>query len=159
MKKILTVLLALSVVFTYSFATVGTAFAATPLTEAEYDQLVEQAAAQVEATTNTAYTEAVKVLPDHDVDSITGIGAEYWKANASVYGNKLSDMIDKKEAEIKQLFNSHQTDVENATLDTLVKLQKAVTMLVAQLLKLQLFQPALLISQQPSKMIQTYSLL
>lgn len=121
MKKILTVLLALSVVFTYSFATVGTAFAATPLTEAEYDQLVEQAAAQVEATTNTAYTEAVKVLPDHDVDSITGIGAEYWKANASVYGNKLSDMIDKKEAEIKQLFNSHQTDVENATLDTLVK--------------------------------------
>ena len=59
MKKILTVLLALSVVFTYSFATVGTAFAATPLTEAEYDQLVEQAAAQVEATTNTAYTEAV----------------------------------------------------------------------------------------------------
>ena len=120
MKKILTVLLALSVVFTYSFATVGTAFAAEPLTETEYDQLVEQAAAQVEATTNTAYTEAVKALPDKAVGSITGIGAEYWKANASVYGDKLSDMIDEKEAEIKALFDSHENKVNNATLQKLV---------------------------------------
>lgn len=48
MKKILTVLLALSVVFTYSFATVGTAFASTDTTAKEdYEKVVADAKEEI----------------------------------------------------------------------------------------------------------------
>ena len=68
MKKFLTVLLALSVVFTYSFATVGSAFAAT---DTEKATLLSEAKANAEKAINTCYDEAMKTVKSYKIGDYT----------------------------------------------------------------------------------------
>ena len=79
MKKILTVLLALSVVFTYSFATVGTAFAATSVSDDDA-KLIQEATAYAKAQLPTTIEKAYKdVVADEKVPYIS---EDAWKAMA-----------------------------------------------------------------------------
>ena len=80
MKKILTVLLALSVVFTYSFATVGTAFAATNVPTDDV-KLIQEATAYAKAQLPTTIEKAYKdVVADGKNSYIT---EDAWKAMAA----------------------------------------------------------------------------
>ena len=100
MKKFLTVLLALSVVFTYSFASVGTAFAASP---ADFNANVNAAEAQVMAQLNTTYDNVVKGLTAENTDAGIAAGVDAWKAAAKV-------VYDEKVAEIKEKSNTIKAD-------------------------------------------------
>src|SRR5699024_9036601 len=72
MKKFLTVLLALSVVFTYSFSAVGTAFAATTT-----DENVAEALGYV----TSIHDSAKKLVADNDKQDYNGwtVSAENWQ--------------------------------------------------------------------------------
>ena len=90
MKKFLTVLLALSVVFTYSFSAVGTVFASTE--EDQYASDVWKAANQVTTTYNAEYQNAIEQLADTD-DNGYPISKEAWLSGAKAYDDAQKALI------------------------------------------------------------------
>ena len=104
MKKILTVLLALSVVFTY---TVGTAFAAVPTTEEKttLEKNVDNAATYIKSTLTTNYNAALNTLDGDDP-----ITAEQFKAAAEIYKNAQLNIVDQRAAEMKAEYAKQGSD-------------------------------------------------
>ena len=103
MKKFLTVLLALSVVFTY---TVGTAFAVTTDEYQQYYSNVDAAERQVKSAFQAIYDAAVNGLDESDVATDYTVSVEAWKEAAKVYH---ADIIGAIEAETKT-FKENCTD-------------------------------------------------
>ena len=89
MKKFLTVLLALSVVFTYSFSAVGAVFA----DSTEFNANVNAAEATVKSQLDSVYSDVVKNLVAKDTDGGVNADAAAWKVAAkAVYDAKIADM-------------------------------------------------------------------
>ncbi|MCI5687410.1 MAG: fibronectin type III domain-containing protein, partial [Emergencia sp.] len=97
MKKFLTVLLALSVVFTYSFSAVGTAFAAT---DAEFNGNVNAALERVQGNIDRAYESALKSIKETTTSGFV-ISADSWKAVASEYRDAQKTLAGARAEEIK----------------------------------------------------------
>ena len=90
MKKFLTVLLALSVVFTYSFSAVGTAFAADPSSSdaKTHAEAMDQAVKELTEELNKAVTDAKKKLADSYTETRFG-------ANCVIDGSAYAAALDK----------------------------------------------------------------
>ena len=117
MKKILTVLLALSVVFTY---TVGTAFAAVPRTEEKttLERNVDYAATYIKSTLTTNYNAALNTLGGDDP-----ITAEQYKAAAEIYKNAQLNIVDQRAAEMKAGYAKNGSDyIGNTSYDNILGL-------------------------------------
>lgn len=99
MKKFLTVLLALSVVFTY---TVGTAFAATP---SEFNANVNSAEAQVMTALTNSYNAVVNTVVEKKAGEVEA-GKDAWKAAAK-------DTYDKLVLAVKAETNTIKADDAN----------------------------------------------
>ncbi|WP_425756688.1 fibronectin type III domain-containing protein [Ihubacter sp. rT4E-8] len=117
MKKFLTVLLALSVVFTYSFSAVGTAFASTNADQ--YASDVWKAANQVTTTYKAAYQNAIEQLEDTTADGGYPISKEAWLSAAKAYDEAQQALITARAQELIGLFDKLGTD---ATVTSLVAL-------------------------------------
>ena len=116
MKKILTVLLALSVVFTYSFATVGTAFAASNVSDDDA-KLIQEATAYAKAQLPTTIEKAYKdVVADGKIPYIT---EDAWKAMApkmvehyeNEYDNAMSKYLSAPGADLPKDWNAYPSNL------------------------------------------------
>ena len=96
MKKFLTVLLALSVVFTY---TVGTAFAAEPT----YAQRLAQAHEAVLSSLGTNYDSMVKTLADKTVDTDYNVSKAAWTKAAADVKTAQEELIGNRVKELAAL--------------------------------------------------------
>ncbi len=116
MKKFLTVLLALSVVFTYSFSAVGTVFAVTD--EGTFNGNVNQAQAQVTETLNSSYNNVVKNITAAEYDTGYTASKAAWTAAAQLIKDKQLAAITARTNEIKGKY----ADLQDLTVNEIVAL-------------------------------------
>ena len=116
MKKFLTVLLALSVVFTYSFSAVGTVFAATD--EGTFNGNVNQAQAQVTETLNASYNNVVKNITAAEYDTGYTASKAAWTSAAQLVKDKQLAAITARTNEIKGKY----ADLQDSTVNEIVAL-------------------------------------
>ncbi len=116
MKKFLTVLLALSVVFTYSFSAVGTVFAATD--EGTFNGNVNQAQAQVTETLNGSYNNVVKNITAAEYDTGYTASKAAWTSAAQLLKDDQLAAIAARTNEIK----SKYADLQDFTVNQIVAL-------------------------------------
>ena len=107
MKKFLTVLLALSVVFTY---TVGTAFAAVPVNDqTAFNAKVDAAAAEITGIFDANFDKAVDKLEAANLDSDWSVSADSWKTAAADYKAAQHKAIADRSTEMKEAYAKSDT--------------------------------------------------
>ncbi len=126
MKKFLSMLLALSVVFTYTFGAAGSVFATTEYTAAQYEAELQKAVDSNEAMVK-GFLPAVKNAYSYDKDGYVKI-ATYNISKAAVeagldeyVSNLVSDMEAAKYAEIQSVKSWPQTSVDVSDINDVVK--------------------------------------